>query len=783
MTASKLSGGIDDSGATLRFATKGRRMNKKDWMQTLLSLGLVLPGVAQAIGLGNLVVLSGPGEPFRAEIPIHGAHPNQLADLNAQLAGSAAYAMIHLPFAPATRNWQFSIRPGDAPAIVINSPTPLPPGATPFLVQLDWAGGQMVREYQAYPGTYNVPQRTALPMPAPLVSKTPAAAMPSPSSSTGWPKVGHYGPVPKGSSLFQIAQQLNGSAQVSQQQAMAALFKANPGAFIEGDPSRLIAGVMLKVPSIHEVRALSPLQAATLLHRKEQVAAPARAKAQPAVSTTAVTAPSTPVTPVGGTAKVATALSLTSAPALSAAKNAELTPAVTTTVSATSAVANPDQAVIAGLQKSLQGVEARLAVAQQQLATQSLEISKMSRNQGSSFPPLLWVSLGGNLLLLLLFIWMYRRQEQAASRQREISSKLTALGSAARSKQSVAAAPAPASVTSSVASPVAEAAPSAPTITPTKGPVPTPVSTPVPEALPATGAAEAESHASALEEPAPQAAEAPEMGGNRDGFDVDPIEQADLYQTYGKTEQAINVLQEALESNPRRRELYARLLTLYADADRRSDFLDLAERMRSRFGPNNSDWQEIAAKGQALFPGNALFEEEKNETTERSVPAASMSELREPEASLEPSHPADAEIEKLDFDFSSWGNQAETQNTEEEPAWTDAHQKILDEMNEQFRALDEDSRPALRLADDTENGMGAASAQETPLVAGGEEMSPGQEQVANAADWDAVGTKLDLAKAYVEMGDGEAARELLMEVQRDGNPAQQDEAMKLLANG
>ena len=64
MTASKLSGGIDDSGATLRFATKGRRMNKKDWMQTLLSLGLVLPGVAQAIGLGNLVVLSGPGEPF-----------------------------------------------------------------------------------------------------------------------------------------------------------------------------------------------------------------------------------------------------------------------------------------------------------------------------------------------------------------------------------------------------------------------------------------------------------------------------------------------------------------------------------------------------------------------------------------------------------------------------------------------------------------------------------------------------------------------------------------------
>ncbi|WP_308388433.1 FimV/HubP family polar landmark protein [Acidithiobacillus sp. AMEEHan] len=761
-------------------------MNKKDWMQTLLSLGLVLPGVAQAIGLGNLVVLSGPGEPFRAEIPIHGAHPNQLSDLSAQLAGSAAYAMIHLPFAQATQSWQFSVRAGDSPAILISSPTPLGPGATPFLVQLNWAGGQMVREYQAYPGTYNVPQQTALPMPAPLASRTPAAAAPSPSSSTGWSKARHYGPVPQGSSLYQIAQQLNGSAQVSQQQAMAALFRANPGAFVQGDPSRLLAGVMLKVPSIHEVRALSPLQAATLLHRKEQVA-PVTAKAQPTASTTAVAAPSVSATPVGSPGKVATALSLTSAPALSAAKSAELTPAVAG--SAAPAVANPGQAEFESLQKSLKGVETRLAIAQQQLAAQTMEISKMSRNQASSFPPLLWVSLGGNLLLLLLFVWMYRRQEQAANRQREISSKLTALGSAARSTPPATAAPTPIPAPSPVASPAAEATAFAPVITPWEGPASTPVATPAPEVLPAAGVAYAETHAAAPEESAsasPVAAGALEMGDDRDGFEVDPLEQADLYQTYGKTEQAINVLQEALESNPRRRELYVRLLTLYADADRRGDFLDLAERMRSRFGPNNPDWQEIAAKGHALFPDNALFREEKSETAEHPAPVASTPELREPESSLEPSRAADTDSEKLDFDFASWGNQAETRELEEEPAWTDAHQKMLDEMNEQFRALDQDTRPALRLADDTETATderAPASVEETPLVAAGEEMRPRQEQIANAADWDAVGTKLDLAKAYVEMGDSEAARELLMEVQRDGNPDQQDEAMKLLANG
>jgi pilus assembly protein FimV len=52
----------------------------------------------------------------------------------------------------------------------------------------------------------------------------------------------------------------------------------------------------------------------------------------------------------------------------------------------------------------------------------------------------------------------------------------------------------------------------------------------------------------------------------------------------------------------------------------------------------------------------------------------------------------------------------------------------------------------------------------------------------DVADWDAVGTKLDLAKAYVEMGDSESARDLLEEVTREGSSAQQEEARQLLKN-
>ncbi|HZN86114.1 MAG TPA: FimV/HubP family polar landmark protein, partial [Burkholderiales bacterium] len=42
-------------------------------------------------------------------------------------------------------------------------------------------------------------------------------------------------------------------------------------------------------------------------------------------------------------------------------------------------------------------------------------------------------------------------------------------------------------------------------------------------------------------------------------------------------------------------------------------------------------------------------------------------------------------------------------------------------------------------------------------------------------------TKLDLAKAYEEMGDKDGARELLNEVVREGDGAQQSQANQMLA--
>jgi len=53
---------------------------------------------------------------------------------------------------------------------------------------------------------------------------------------------------------------------------------------------------------------------------------------------------------------------------------------------------------------------------------------------------------------------------------------------------------------------------------------------------------------------------------------------------------------------------------------------------------------------------------------------------------------------------------------------------------------------------------------------------------ADAEDAEAVGTKLELARAFVEMGDGEGAREILGEVVKEGTHEQREQAEKLMAD-
>ena len=109
----------------------------------------------------------------------------------------------------------------------------------------------------------------------------------------------------------------------------------------------------------------------------------------------------------------------------------------------------------------------------------------------------------------------------------------------------------------------------------------------------------------------------------------------------------------------------------------------------------------------------------------------------------------------------------------------------LDENNESSMGLTLDMEMDTAVAEQANDGMTMEMAQPT---VGEMDISTMQAEVdaTDIADlespsgMDEVGTKLDLAKAYIDMGDPDGARSILDEVLEEGTPPQQQEAQELM---
>jgi FimV-like protein len=65
-----------------------------------------------------------------------------------------------------------------------------------------------------------------------------------------------YGPTTENDHLWYIAQQVRPSRDVSKQQTMVAILKANPDAFISNNVNGLRAGYHLKIPNAADIKAI-----------------------------------------------------------------------------------------------------------------------------------------------------------------------------------------------------------------------------------------------------------------------------------------------------------------------------------------------------------------------------------------------------------------------------------------------------------------------------------------------------------------------------------------------
>jgi pilus assembly protein FimV len=313
--------------------------------------------MAHALGLGPITVRSGLNEPLRAEIPLLEVSAEELSGIQTRLASSADFARVGLSAGNVPVPLEFAViaGAGGAPAIAVTSREPVREPLVSVLIEVNWANGRLLREYNILLDPPRVAPAIIAPAPAPAAPRpaattvaaapdpaaapaesvpaarpTPAAATPArpapvaaarpapasaPSAPTSpasaAPAQAAVAPatptaaarpdrvtVQEGDTLWEIAQANRPRPSVTVDQMMIALQRENPKAFIGGNINRIRRGATLSIPEAATIDAISPSAAradvqAQVAALAAQPAAPAAAAAPAATGATGAARPRT----------------------------------------------------------------------------------------------------------------------------------------------------------------------------------------------------------------------------------------------------------------------------------------------------------------------------------------------------------------------------------------------------------------------------------------------------------------------------------------------------------
>ncbi len=883
-----------------------RKITCKSVLLAALVAGSCLFSMAStAAGLGKLTVLSSLGQPLRAEIEIVSLQAGEGDSLTARLASPDAFRQANIELNGALLGVQFAIerRAGGLYMLTMSSAQPMNEPFIDALIELNWTGGRLVREYTFLldPPEYKGPVVAAAPVVAPAVPSvaqtTPVPSAPPPAASPIVPAkpagaaavpaapvrpaapakpAGTY-EVKRGDTLLKVATQ-NQVEGASLQQMLVALYRGNRDAFDGENMNRLRAGRILNLPEKEAVTSISQEDAQRMVSAQGSEYANYRRNIGAAVAE----APARADTGRQASGRIG-------APAEEAPSR--------------SRDAGKDQLRLSRAEDAKGGGRAALAAAQDDAASKAKALRDANER----------IALLEKNIADLQKLAQLKSQAGAQLQQQAQAGK-------AEAAKAPAAAPAPAA--KAVEAPKAAEAPKA---------VEAPKAAPAPEAAKATDAAKADAPKAdapnvdapkAAPKAAPKVVVAPpppppdlleeltsdpvaiggaggvvvllagyafyavrkrrklaaansavamaatdtnsmlasssvdidtsssqfegdlsqEGAGKTEAEEIDPIAEADVYMAYGRDAQAEEILKEALGKDASRQPVRLKLLEIYANRKDATSFATEAAILHAATGGQGPEWEKAAGLGAGIDPGNALYggaapagvdlgaedtqvlnigemapAEEAPAAAEEAAPAAIDFDLgasteapvdldlgQEAVAEAAPAaEAAETAPTTLDFDL-DLGGEAEAPKVEEAaavPEAADAGMSIDFELPSSEPAAapelpaEEAAAPAPAddggLSIDFDLGPTAAEAAPEPVQAEPEMDlssisldlgSPTTEGEAPAPDahWQEVATKLDLAKAYQEMGDKDGAKELLNEVMKEGDAAQQEQARTVL---
>jgi pilus assembly protein FimV len=624
-------------------------VHKSNYKQIALAVCIAfLPLSAHSAGLGKLTVISGLGEPLRAEIDLVSTTPEELSSLTAAIAPQEAYAVQGMERRAIHNLIQVEVdkKPDGSPVLKLATRQPVEEPFLDMLIQVDWATGRLLREYTVLldPPGYNISQPVIASIPAPsqMAAEPPSSTSAivstvtedsQPASTTE----SQYTTKP-GDTLSKIARQMKVEG-VNLDQMLVGLYRANQDAFDGGNMNRLKVGQIIKAPTSEELADISPREAAEEIkvqsadwnaYRNRLASIVAESGSSPedesgaAASGRLKTAAEDKAIPAETGPRDVVKLSKSESDLNEATQNLQAQLA-----------AEQEEGI--AKQKSIEEANERIAMLEKQIADLQALLTLKSEALSNLNPT-----------------------EQTAD-EVPVSSETDTSEMTETSDSSEAPIDSPAEVNAETAENTAQQ------------PKPAPVREPV---APAPASSD-----SLLDE---LTAHAPLLGlaggailllgggwlvirnrrkknldsfeqsiltagglkantvfGNTSGgtvdtgdtsfltnfsqspsgmidtHDVDPIAEAEVYMAYGRDSQAEEILNDAIAKDPTRYELHLKLLEIFAARNDTSAFEAVAGELYSTLGSNDSVWKQVAEMGHKLEPNNPLYD-----TTNHQLPPA-----------------------------------------------------------------------------------------------------------------------------------------------------------------
>jgi len=243
----------------------------------------------------------------------------------------------------------------------------------------------------------------------------------------------------------------------------------------------------------------------------------------------------------------------------------------------------------------------------------------------------------------------------------------------------------------------------------------------------------------------------------------DPVTEADVYLAYGRIQQAEDVLQAALQDDPENVAIRSKLLRVYHAAGNAAAFNSSAGEFRELVADDDGQWQRIAVLGNELSPGNELYRSETETPAEQDNVVDFDMDLSEPgDASPQAGEIAEADAAVQEMDMAMG---------------TETVDDTVQELEMGTETVD-DAAQELEMATDTVETEILPESIEFTLDDEDEYENEAEGLLASA---DEVATKLDLARAYLDMEDPDGARSILQEVIDEGDEEQKSEAQSLIS--